>query len=96
MYNLSITVGHFDDESGDVLASFNSLYGNDPQIDSHEPSIIEGDHISGTLNFILTPRKYESIVGQIEVIIGGYSLEGECFTLTDNLGNIIATEEDSL
>lgn len=93
MYKLEITVGHFDDESGDVLNSFNKKYENDKRVSRFYTEIVESEHISGILEFNLVPNMEMTIEQQIENLIKEFSLQGECFDLTDSLGKIILTEE---
>jgi len=96
MYTLEITVSHYDDQSGDALNSFNCKYGNDNSVHSHSADVIEDSHVSGSLTFFLIPEEYVSIVGQVTQIIADYDLYAECFSILDNKGNLVATEEDSI
>lgn len=89
MYIFSTSVSHYNEEVDDILSDFKDKYaGLEPHAD-----VIEENHISGILTFEVEPTKEFSIFNRISNIFEEYDLRGECWTLTDSNGFVVATEE---
>jgi hypothetical protein len=89
MYTFTTTVSFYNENVEDILSAFKEVY------DGLNPiaEIIEDSHISGLITIDIEPTKEFSIFNRISNILEEHDLKGECWTLKDTNGFVIATEE---
>jgi hypothetical protein len=89
MYTFSTTVSFYNENVDDIEKAFKEVY------DGLNPfaEIVEENHISGIITIEVEPTKEFSILNRVSNILEEYDLRGECWSLRDSNGFVVATEE---
>jgi len=95
-YNFTTSVSYLNTDTDDLISAYREEWNNKENVISVEENVVETKegHISGIVTFQITPEKEQSIFSKISKLITNLSLIGECWTLTDGSGYIVATEEN--